>query len=154
MEARDFYIQNGERVFNITFEEHIANIFRILNSGDLNVDTITIDFFDTYARFIKKLFDEKNIKLYTDVGFWGYKDIFDHGIFGPFMYDINSKSYDGFALINPISQEEYMERYMNYYPAEVIDVLTSEKVYDYVRYHYVSARDENITVEVRSKQQA
>ena len=60
------------------------------------------------------------------------------------MYDINSKSYDGFALINPISQEEYIERYMNYYPAEVIDVLTSEKVSDYVRYHYVSARDENI----------
>ena len=154
METRKFYYIHEEKRYNITFEEHIANIFRILNSGDLNVDTISFGFFLSYAQLIKNLFAEKGITLFTDIGFWGYKDIFEHGVFGPYKYDENSDSYDGFAIVNQLSQEEYMERYINHHPAEVIEVLTSEKVYDYVRYHFESARGEDVFVEVRSKQQA
>ena len=151
METREFYYEYGVRVYIVTFEEHIANIFRILNSSEHKVDTISFRLFEEYSRFIKNEIDKKGIKMYTDVGFWGYNEIFNHGIFGPYKTDEKLDYYDGFAMIKPLTQDEYMQIYMNHHPAECAEILTSDKLSDYIKIrNRFDRKPQNIIVEVRN----
>lgn len=150
MEVRKYYYVGGLKHYNLTLEEHIANIFRILNSGDNQVDTISYDFFYNYAQFINEEFKKRGIHLHTAIGFWGYNDLFNHGIFGPYIEGEDIHTYRGFGIVKDISQEEYIKMYMNH-PAECVEILTSEKVADYIISHNtVDRKPKNVRVVVRS----